>query len=83
MAKSSEELLQLKNQIMDGKSAISEINGSLTYLYKTLKDRWNEDTKEKAEVLLEKKRQELAKLEEGIEKATEKIQEQIDEIEER
>jgi uncharacterized protein (DUF885 family) len=60
------DLLDLKQQIADAKTSVSELKGQQTALMKQLKDTYRCNTIEEANALAEKMRKEIASLQSQI-----------------
>jgi len=77
MSLGKEQLLELKNEIDDSKTKISELNGQQIALLQQLKDEWGCKTIEEAEEKLEAMNKYKKTLDKKIEKASEELEEKL------
>lgn len=73
------ELLKLKKEIDDAKTAVSEAKGHLSALMKQLKENWDCTTVEKADKKLATMKKELETMLEDIETSSDKLEEKLQE----
>ena len=69
-------LLQLKKEIDQAKSSVSELKGQQTALLKQLKDDWQCSSIEEAEKKIKKMQKEIETLDASIETGLEELEEQ-------
>ena len=72
------QLLGLKKEIDEAKSAISELTGTKKQLMKDLKEQWNCSTLEQAETAHKKQGVEITELSSKIEKGVEELNEKYE-----
>lgn len=72
------DLLDLKQQIDDAKTSVSELKGQQTALLKQLKDTYKCNTIEEADALVEKMRKEIATLQRQIDTHVAELEKKYD-----
>jgi len=72
------DLLDLKQQIDDAKTSVSELKGQQTALLKQLKDAYKCNTIKEAEALAEKMRKEIATLQQQIDTHVAELEKKYD-----
>jgi chromosome segregation ATPase len=70
-----QQLINLKSQIEDAKSSVSELKGQQTALLKQLKDTYKCSTIEEADKLVEMYRKDIASIQKDIEEHTKELEE--------
>ncbi|HDY89978.1 MAG TPA: hypothetical protein ENH82_17890 [bacterium] len=73
-----EKLLELKKEIDEAKTEISELKGSKTQLMKDLKGQWNCTTLEEAKKKYAKGKEDIADIDKRIEKGVEELNEKYE-----
>lgn len=72
------DLLDLKSQIDDAKTSVSELKGQQTALLKQLKENYKCNTIEEADKLVEKMRKDIATLQKQIDEHTAELEKKYD-----
>ena len=72
----TEQLLELKQDIEDTKTTVSELNGQLTTLKKQLKEDWQCNTIKQAEEMLKELDGNISKLDDRIKKGMAKLEDE-------
>jgi len=74
MALNEQELLDLKSQVDEAKTTVSELTGQQTALLRQLKEEWGCKTIKEAEEKLEKMKRDITILDNKIEKNTAELE---------
>ena len=73
-----QDLLDLKQQIEDAKTSVSELKGQQTALLRQLKDTYKCNSIEEAQRMVEKLKADADKLQKQIDEATKELEEKYD-----
>jgi cell division septum initiation protein DivIVA len=73
-----QDLLDLKRQIEDAKTSVSELKGQQTALLRQLKDTYKCNSVEEAQRMVEKLKADANKLQKQIDEATKELEEKYD-----
>lgn len=81
MISSEQDLLDLKKDIESAKTEVSQFKGQVTAMLKQLKDNYESSTEEEAKIKLGKLKKQLVTLQEKIDQGIEELEEKLKEKE--